>query len=230
MEGPKTQEQVVIKPKGKKQHKKKAATAAEEIPKSKPAETTNPQDQPSSSEGLKSAKPKSIKKLITRDTSPSSILNAFQKQDMAPEEWQNLADQVVTRGLQKTAEKILNSRDILTEEQATGEHCSPPGFSDESMIDEQTGTSVKRSKRAIKNQVPKIIGSPVKHSVKEITTDEDIADLNDMALEQYRYKLANLKTHTSKPLETRLNLLERHLFRRNFGYSALDTSRPWKTQ
>ena len=149
---------------------------------------------------------------------------------MAPEKWQNLADQVLTRGLQKTAEEILNSRDTVSKEQATGEHCSPPDFSDESMIDEQTGTSVRRSKRATKNQGPKRIGSPGKHSVEDISTDEDIADLNAMALEQYRYKLANLKTDTSKPLETRLNLLERHLFRRNFGYSALDTSRPWKTQ
>ena len=116
----------------------------------------------------------------------------------------------------------------MTEEQATGEHCSPPGFSDESMIGEKTGTSVRRSKRATKNQGPKRFGSPVKHSVKEISTDEDIADLNEMAPEQYRYKLANLKTNTSKPLETRLNILERHLFRRKFGYSAIDTSRPWK--
>ena len=65
---------------------------------------------------------------------------------------------------------------------------------------------------------------------RQISTVKDIADLNEMALEQYRYKLANLKTDTSKPLETRLNLLERHLFRRKFGYSALDTSRPWKAQ
>ena len=92
------------------------------------------------------------------------------------------------------------------------------------MIDEQTGTSVRRSKRTTR------FGSPVKHSVKEISTDEDIADLNETALEQYRYKLANLKSDPRKPLETRLNLLERHLFRRKFGYSALDKSRPWKTQ
>ena len=71
--GAKTQEQVAIKPKGKKQEKKKAATAAEEIPKSKPAETTNPQDQPSSSGGLESAKPKSIKKRITRAHLPAQF-------------------------------------------------------------------------------------------------------------------------------------------------------------
>ena len=95
---------------------------------------------------------------------------------------------------------------------------SPPEFFDESMIDEQTGTTIRRSQRATKNQGPKSFGSPVKHSVKEINTNEDIADLNELALEKYRYKLANLKTDTSKPLETRLNLLERHLFRRKFRY------------
>ena len=85
---------------------------------------------------------------------------------MAPEEWQNLADQVLTRGRQKSGEEILNSRDTVSEEQATGEHCSPPGFSDKSMIDEQTGTSVRHSKRATKNQGPKRFGSPLNYSVK----------------------------------------------------------------
>ena len=164
-----------------------------------------------------------MKKRIARDTSPSTILNAFQKQDMVPEEWQNLADLVLTRGLQKTAEKILNEKDTLAEEHATRVNSSPPGFSDESMIDEQTGTTIRRSKRATKNQGHKRFGNPVKHSVNEISTDEDIADLNELALDKHRYKLTNSKTDTSKPLETRLNLLERHLFRRKFGYSALDT-------
>ena len=183
-------------------------------------ETTITQHQPSSSRGLEIAKPKQPKKRITRDTSPSSTPNAFQEQDLVPEEWKNLADQVLTRGLKKTAEEILNSKDIVSEEQATGEHCSPPGFSDESIIDEQTGTTVRRSKRATKNHGPKRFGSPVKHSVKEISTEEDFADLNEMALEQYRIKLANLKTDTRNPVETRLNLSERHLFRKKFGYSA----------
>ena len=65
---------------------------------------------------------------------------------MALEEWKNLADQVLTRGLQKTAEETLNSKEIVSEEQATGEHCSTPGLSDESIIGEQTGTTVRRSK------------------------------------------------------------------------------------
>ena len=31
-------------------------------------------------------------------------------------------------------------------------------------------------------------------------------------------------------METRLKLLECHLFRKKFGYAALDTTQPWSTQ
>ena len=174
-------------------------------------DTIDPPDQSSSSGGLANPRSKQSKKRITRDSSPNSILNAFQNQDMAPEEWQSLADQVLTRGLQKTAEEIFNSRD---ENQAkkTGEHCSPSGLSDDSIVGKQTGTSVRRSRRATKNQGPKRFGSPLNHSVKYISTDEDVADLNGITLVQYRSKLANLKTDENRPLETRLSLLERHLF------------------
>ena len=53
-----------------------------------------------------------------------------------------------------------------------------------------------------KNQGPKRLGSPVKHSVKYISADEE-ADINERALEQYRYGLANVKTDKKKPMETR---------------------------
>ena len=70
---------------------------------------------------------------------------------MAPEEWQSLADQVLTRGLQRTAEEIVKSR-AENQAESTGEHCSPSGISDDSIVDEQTGMSVRYSKRATKNQ------------------------------------------------------------------------------
>ena len=84
-----------------------------------------------------------------------------------------------------------------------------------------------RRKRSNKNQRPKRLGSPIKRSVKEISTEEDIADLNQIALEAYGQKLAYFKTETVKPMETRLGLLERHLFLRKFGYAALDISSTW---
>ena len=48
--------------------------------------------------------------------------------------------------------------------------------------------------------------------MKYISTGEEVADLNEMALEQYRFCLANVKKDKNKPMETRLKLLERHLF------------------
>ena len=93
----KGQNEVTIKSKGK-SDKKNAAVTAEEVRTSKQLETIIPPDQPSSSVGLANTQAKPSKKRITRDTSPSSILNAFQNQDMAPEEWQSLADQVLIHG------------------------------------------------------------------------------------------------------------------------------------
>ena len=231
--GPKTQEQVAINPTGesrdkreqtlknKGKGKKKAAEAAEDSINTK--QSDGDQANRAGSSGTKSVP---SKKRITRDTSPGSILNAFQKQDMGEEEWQNLADQVLTRGLQMTAEEIIKSK---VEDKNEVELGSPSGVSDDSVVDEQGGTNVRRSTRATKNQGPKRFGSPVKHSVKHISADDENA-INEMALEQYRLGLANVKTDKHNPMETRLKLLERHLFRKKFGYAALDTTQPWSNQ
>ena len=235
--GLKTQEQVALNPIGDPQDKrvrtliskgkvdkKKAAVTAEEVTDPGQSETVDLTDQPCGS----NTKARQSKKRITRDTSPSSILDAFQKQDMGDEEWQSLADQVLTRGLQRTADEIIRSRtDNQTE--TAGEQGFPSGISDDSVVDEQGSASVRRSKRTTKNQEPKKLGGPVKHSVKYISADEE-ADINEMALEQYRYGLANVKTDKNNPVETRLKLLERHLFRKKFGYTALDTTHSWSTQ
>ena len=156
----KGQNEVMIKSKGK-SDKKKTAVTAEEVRTSEQLETIIPQNQPSSWRNLANTQAKSSKQRITRDTSPSSILNAFQNHDIVPEEWQSLADQVLTRGLQRTAEEIVESR-AENQAETTGAHCSPSGISDDSIVDEQTGTSVRRSKRATKNQGLKRLGSPVK--------------------------------------------------------------------
>ena len=235
-EGPKTQQQVALNPlgdsqdkrdrtlKSKGKDKKKAAVTAEEVTDPGHTETVEKSEQPGSS----SAKTGQSRKRITRDTSPSSILNAFQKQDMGDEEWQSLTDQVLTRGLRRTADELIRSR-TENQTETTGEHGSPSGILDDSVEDEQGSASVRRSKRTTKNQGPKRLGSPVKHWVRYISADEE-ADLNEMALEQYRYGLANVKTDKNNPMETRLKLLEHHLFRKKFGYAALDTTQPWSTQ
>ena len=169
--------------------KKKAAVTAEEVTDPGQTETVDQADQP----GSLSTKIGQSRKRITRDTSPSSILNAFQKQDMGDEEQQSLADQVLTRGLQRTADEIIKSRKE-NQTETTGEHGSPSGISDDSVVDDQGSASVRRSKRTMKNQGPKRLGSPVNYSDKYISADKE-ADNN--------------------PMETRLKLLERHLFVRS---------------
>ena len=55
---------------------------------------------------------------------------------MTPEECEKLADQVFAKGTQKTAEETLNGKEILPEEHTTGGISSPPGFLDESSVDD----------------------------------------------------------------------------------------------
>ena len=86
---------------------------------------------------------------------------------------------------------------------------------------------MRRSERQTKNKGPSRYGSPVKHSVKLITSQHDITDLNKAALEAYRIKLATFKTDVNKPVETKIGLLEKHLFRRKFGSEALDITKTW---
>ena len=50
-------------------------------------------------------------KEINRQTSPEAIMEAFQNQDMTWDEWEKMADQVLTRGVQITVEDNLTSRD-----------------------------------------------------------------------------------------------------------------------
>ena len=68
------------------------------------------------------------------------------------------------------------------------------------------------------------------HSIKLITSDQDITDLNKAALEAYRVRLTTLKPDVNRPIETKLGLLEKHLFRRKFGSEALGISKRWNAE
>ena len=141
-------------------------------------------------------------------------MEAFQNQDMIPEEWEKLADQVLTWGAQKTANEILTSRDRAAEENRPS---TPPEFSDEPCREETDGsTLVRRGGRQTKNQGPSRHRDPIKYSVRLNCLEADITDLNKTALEAYRIKLATFQTDTDKPVEARFDLLERHFFRQNF--------------
>ena len=124
--------------------------------------------------------------------------------------------------VQKEAEKLL------TQQAGPVDTCPPPGFSDESDKKEEE-TTVRRSNRQTKNQGPKRYGSPVSHSVKLISCEDDLTELNLAALEAYRTRLANLNLNNKKTtLENNtFNLLERHLFERKFGATSLDVSGSW---
>ena len=141
---------------------------------------------------------------------------------MTAKEWETLTNQVLTRGVQKEAEKLL------TQQAGPVDTCSPPGFSDESDKEEEE-TTVRRSNRQTKNQGPKRHGSPVSHSVKLISCEDDVTEINLAALEAYRTRLANLNLNNKEttPENNTFNLLERHIFNRKFGATSLDDSGSW---
>ena len=159
-------------------------------------------------------------KEITRNSSAEKILETFQSRDLVTEDWNLLADQVLTRGVQKSAETILKNADTRGDEGTTRIQVS------------QTNQARARylldaARDRQKNKGPSRFGNPVKHSVKIITTEQDITDLNKAAFEAYRIKLATFKTDVNKPVETKLGLLEKHLFRRKIGSEALDITKTW---
>ena len=159
-------------------------------------------------------------KEITRNTSAEKILETFQSRDLVTEDWNLLPDQVLTRGVQKAAETILKN----VETSGDQGNNAPPCFSDEPG---ESDVPVRRSERQTKNKSLSHYGKPVKHSVKFITSEHDITDLIKAALEAYRIKLATFKTDENTPVETKLGLLEKHLFRQKIGSEALEITKTW---
>ena len=161
-------------------------------------------------------------KEISRNKSPETILDTFNSKDLTAADWNRLADQVLERGVQRTAADILHSKKNAGDDEDSN---NPPGFSDES---EEEETSVRKSGRSKKG--PSRYGDPIKHSVKSISYHNDLLDLNQAALEAYRIKLATFKPDSTNSVETKFRLLEKHLFRRKFGSEALDTNRSWNAE
>ena len=120
-------------------------------------------------------------------------------------------------------EEILKSTDGTSDDVHSN---APLGFSDKSGDSEVT---VRRSGRQNKSKAPSRYGSPVKHSVKLIKSQQVITDLNKAALEAYRMKLAPFRADANKPIESELGLSEKQLLRRKFGSEALDISRSWNS-
>ena len=159
-------------------------------------------------------------KKITEQTSEKKILDTFQNNNMTSQEWEEITNQVLTRGVQKEAEKLLS-------QQMDPVDYSTPGFADGSDKEEDT-TTVRRSNRQTKNQGPKRYGSPVSHSIKLIGCEDDVTELNLAALEAYRLRLAKLNINNKETSENNtFDRLERHLFKRKFGATSLDEAGSW---
>ena len=152
-------------------------------------------------------------KEISRHTSPETILDTFNSKELTPADWNIMADQKLERGVQRAAEDILKPRD------ATGED------DDES---EEGETSVRRSGRSKKG--PSRYGDPIKHSVKLISSQNDILDLNKAALEAYRIELVTIKLDAKNSIESSFEMWKNHLFRRKFGSELLDVNRSWNAE
>ena len=186
------------------------------------AVNTEPKDDKATPNSSTAKKNQEGTKRITRQTNEKEILDMFQNKDVTPGEWDELTEQVLTRGLQKEAEQILTAKaDAIVE-------VPPPGFSDDSDQEEEQ-TVVRRSGRQSKNQGPKRYGIPVSLSLKLIGCEVDITDLKMAALEAYRIRLANFEKETGKLTESKFGLLERQLFWRRFGHSSLDISKSWNS-
>ena len=141
---------------------------------------------------IESSAPKEapVSKRITRQTSEKEILDTFQNNKMTTKEWEEITNQVLTQGVQNEAEKLLT-------QQAESVDNSPAVFADESDKEEDTRT-VRRSSRQTKNQGPKRYGSPVSHSVKLISCEDDMTELNLAALEAYRLRLAKFNINNKE--------------------------------
>ena len=87
---------------------------------------------------------------------------------------------------------------------------------------------MRRSGRATKG--PSRYGEPIKHSVKLISSKDDIMDLNKAALEAYRIQLATFKPDPKNSIESKFGLLEKHLIRRKFWSKTLEMNWSWNAE
>ena len=127
-----------------KSYQSKSTTQKPKKPKAAKTATKESKKRDTSNEEvyIESSAPKeaSVSKPITRQTDEKEILDTFQNKNMISKEWEALTNQVLTRGVQKEAEKLLN------QQAGPVDTCPPTGFSDESDKEEEE-TTVRRSNR-----------------------------------------------------------------------------------
>ena len=174
--GPKTQEEIALKKcekktKGKKPDykpgkllKQTAITVDQGNEQSTSTLDTSNKDVHASSSPK--TKQKAKLKTIDSQTRPEDILDTFQNRNLAPAEWENIADQLLKRGVQKVAYDLRGNVQPASERDTIFE--PPQGVSDDSSAEE---SGVRRSSRQTKNKDPKRFGDPVKNSIKEVSEE-----------------------------------------------------------
>ena len=225
--GPKTQEEVALKKCEKKMKDKKSDDKPEKSLKqtaiavdqnnkqSTSTLDTSKENIPSSS--TPKTKQKAKQKEIDSETRPEDILDTFQNRKLAPAEWENFADQLLKRRVQKVADDLRGHVQPATERDTRFE--PPQGVSDDSGAKE---LGVRRSSSQFKSKESKRFGDPVKHSIKEVLEELSGGAFLKAALQEYRRRLTDFQERGDRPIESTLRLLERHLVRRKFGYATLD--------
>ena len=150
--------------------------------------------------------------MIDSETRPEDNLDTFQNRNLAPAEWENFAEQLFKRGVQKVEDDLRGHVQPAFERDTR--FGPPQGVSDDSSSEE---SGVGRSSRRTKNKEPKRFGDPVKHSIKKVSEELSGGALLKAALQEYRRKLTDFQERSDRPIESKLRLLEKHLFRRTPG-------------
>ena len=136
-------------------------------------------------------------------TRPEDILDSFQNRNLAPAE---LVDQLLKRGVHKVADELsqplngMKNSNFLRGHQTQG--------LEGAQIDKEHGA--------------KTLWGPSKHSIKEVSEELTGGAVLKAALQEYRRRLTEFKEQNDRPTESKLGLLERHLFKGKFGYATLD--------
>ena len=101
-------------------------------------------------------------KKIDLATRPEDILDSFQNRNLAPAEWENLVDQLLKRGVHKVGgqSQPAAERDEKFE--------LPQGASDDSSVED---AGLKRSSNRQRARSQNALGTPVKHSIKEVSEE-----------------------------------------------------------
>ena len=204
--GPETQEEVALK----KSEKKTKGKKPDNKPKKSTKQTGTAVDQSSeqststldtSNRDVQSSstpknKQKAKLKKIDSETRPEDILDTFQNGNLAPAEWENSADQLLKRDVQKVADNLRGHVQPASERDTRFE--PPQGVSDDSSAEE---SGVRRSSRQTKSKEPQRFGDPVKHSIKEVSEELSGGALLKAALQEYRRRLTDFQERSDRPIE-----------------------------